>query len=144
VEGSRSTASESIGAIFTAPAFYLLALGSMCSIAAVGGTKSASEAVSEPRSGIGQADAARIISLVLAVSIAGRLSWAGSPIPIARKRVDAGSLTARGRRIPLLARRPGAGRCIYLPRFSGWGWAARPDHSADGGRTVSAWACSGG
>jgi sugar phosphate permease len=55
------------------PAFYLLAIGSMCSIAAVGGTNQHLKLFLSLDRGYSQGDAARIISLVLAISIAGRL-----------------------------------------------------------------------
>jgi sugar phosphate permease len=55
------------------PAFYLLAAGSMCSIAAVGGANQHLKLYLGLDQGYSQADAARIISLVLTCSIAGRL-----------------------------------------------------------------------
>jgi sugar phosphate permease len=63
---------ESIRGILGSPAFYLLALGSMCSIAAVGGTNQHLKLFLSDRHHT-QAEAASIISLVLGVSIAGRL-----------------------------------------------------------------------
>jgi sugar phosphate permease len=63
----------SIADILRTPAFYLLALGSMCSIAAVGGANQHLKLFLSLDRGYMQRDAARIISLVLAVSIAGRL-----------------------------------------------------------------------
>jgi len=72
--GARAIpAGPSIGAILRTPAFYLLALGSMCSIAAVGGTNQHLKLFLSLDRGYGQADAAVVISLVLAISIAGRL-----------------------------------------------------------------------
>src|SRR5262249_10132293 len=62
-----------LGTILRSPAFYLLAIGSMCSIAAVGGTNQHLKLFLSLDRGFAQVDAARIISLVLAVSIAGRL-----------------------------------------------------------------------
>jgi sugar phosphate permease len=59
--------------VLSQPAFYLLALGSMCSIAAVGGTNQHLKLFLSLDRGYSQADAARIISLILAISIAGRL-----------------------------------------------------------------------
>src|SRR6185503_18714507 len=69
------------------PAFYLLALGSMCSIAAVGGTNQHLKLFLSLDRGYSQGDAASVISLVLAVSIAGRLlmGWLADRMP--RKRV---------------------------------------------------------
>src|SRR6185312_11966626 len=72
-----------IGTVFRTPAFYLLALGSMCSIAAVGGTNQHLKLFLSLDRGYTQGDAARIISLVLAVSIAGRLfmGWLADRVP---------------------------------------------------------------
>ena len=73
-EGARAfQASGSIADILRTPAFYFLALGSMCSIAAVGGTNQHLKLFLSLDRGFAQTDAARIISLVLGVSIAGRL-----------------------------------------------------------------------
>ena len=76
-----------LGTILRMPAFYLLALGSMCSIAAVGGTNQHLKLFLSLDRGYSQGDAAQVISLVLAVSIAGRLlmGWLADRIP--RKRV---------------------------------------------------------
>lgn len=62
-----------IGAVLSQPAFYFLAIGSLCSIAAVGGTNQHLKLFLSLDRRFSQADAARIISLVLTVSIAGRL-----------------------------------------------------------------------
>jgi len=69
--------------ILTAPAFYLLAIGSMCSIAAVGGTNQHLKLYLSIDRAYSQGDAARIISLVLAISIAGRLlmGWLADRMP---------------------------------------------------------------
>ena len=73
--------------VFRKPAFYLLALGSMCSIAAVGGTNQHLKLFLSLDAGYSQGDAAGIISLVLGFSIAGRLlmGWLADHIP--KKRV---------------------------------------------------------
>jgi sugar phosphate permease len=63
----------SIRSVLRNPAFYLLALGSMCSIAAVGGTNQHLKLFLSLDRGYSQQDAARVISLVLACSIVGRL-----------------------------------------------------------------------
>ena len=65
------------------PAFYLLALGSMCSIAAVGGANQHLKLIMSLDAGYSQSEAARIISLVLAFSIAGRLlmGWLADRMP---------------------------------------------------------------
>ena len=69
--------------MLSSPAFYLLALGSMCSIAAVGGTNQHLKLFLSLDRGYTQTDAAGIISLVLTVSIAGRLlmGWLADRIP---------------------------------------------------------------
>jgi MFS family permease len=95
------------------PAFYLLALGSMCSIAAVGGANQHLKLFLSLDQGYRQADAARFISLVLAFSIAGRLlmGWLADRIPKARVMLLIYLLVAAA--IPLLffASSPGA---LYL------------------------------
>ena len=75
--------SDSIGAILRTRAFYLLALGSMCSIAAVGGANQHLKLYLSLDRGYSQGEAARIISLVLALSIAGRLlmGWLADRMP---------------------------------------------------------------
>jgi sugar phosphate permease len=73
--------------ILRSPAFYLLALGSMCSIAAVGGTNQHLKLFLSLDRGFTQADAARIISLVLTISIAGRLLMGWLADRMARKHV---------------------------------------------------------
>ena len=73
-----------LGALLTAPAFYLLAIGSMASIAAVGGTNQHLKLFLSLDRGYAQGEAARIISLVLTVSIAGRLlmGWLADRVPV--------------------------------------------------------------
>jgi len=65
--------SASIGSVLGAPAFYLLLVGSMCSIAAVGGTNQHLKLFLSLDHGYSQAGAAQIASLVLASSLVGRL-----------------------------------------------------------------------
>jgi sugar phosphate permease len=67
------TPALSIGRVLKNPAFYLLAFGSMCSIAAVGGTNQHLKLFLSLDRGYSQGDAAKVISLVLACSIGGRL-----------------------------------------------------------------------
>jgi MFS family permease len=62
-----------ISGIFRQGAFYLLALGSMCSIGAVGGTNQHLKLYLSRDQNYGQSEAANIISLILAFSIVGRL-----------------------------------------------------------------------
>ena len=72
-----------VGGVMSTPAFYLLAIGSMCSIAAVGGTNQHLKLLLSLDRGYSQGDAAGIISLVLAVSIVGRLlmGWLADRLP---------------------------------------------------------------
>ena len=76
-----------IGRVFRTRAFYLLAIGSMCSIAAVGGTNQHLKLFLSLDQHYTQAAAASIISTVLAFSIAGRLlmGWLADWMP--KKRV---------------------------------------------------------
>jgi sugar phosphate permease len=92
--------------ILTSPAFYLLAFGSMCSIAAVGGTNQHLKLYLSLDRGYSQGDAARIISLILAVSIAGRLfmGWLSDRVP--RKYVMLTIYLLVASAIPLLLLRP--------------------------------------
>jgi sugar phosphate permease len=62
-----------IGEILKKPAFYLLAIGSMCSIGAVGGTNQHLKLFMGLDLKYTQDTAANVISLVLASSVAGRL-----------------------------------------------------------------------
>src|SRR5437762_1267917 len=62
-----------IGPVFRSPAFYLLLAGSMCSIAAVGGTNQHLKLFLSLDHGYSQAAAAHVASLVLVASLAGRL-----------------------------------------------------------------------
>ena len=81
---ARMSTDQSIGRLLTSPAFYLLAIGSMCSIAAVGGTNQHLKLFLSLDLGFAQRDAAQIISLVLAISIAGRLfmGWLADRVPV--------------------------------------------------------------
>jgi sugar phosphate permease len=78
---------DSILDVLRQPAFYLLALGSMASIGAVGGTTQNLKLFFAMDRGMAQARVAEIISLVLVGSIAGRLlmGWLADRWP--RKRV---------------------------------------------------------
>jgi sugar phosphate permease len=79
----RRRGSPALRTILATPAFYLLTLGSMCSIAAVGGTNQNLKLYLSLDRGYSQGDAAQVISLVLAVSIAGRLlmGWLADRLP---------------------------------------------------------------
>jgi MFS family permease len=73
----------SIRGVLRSPFFYLLAIGSMCSIGAVGGTNQHLKLFLSRDHNYTQGDAAQIISLVLTVSIVGRLlmGWLADRIP---------------------------------------------------------------
>jgi sugar phosphate permease len=81
------SSSGSIGAVLRRPAFYLLAIGSMASIGAVGGTMQNLKLYLAMDRGLSQARAAEILSLVLFGSLAGRLlmGWLADRWP--KKRV---------------------------------------------------------
>jgi MFS family permease len=68
---------------FTSPAFYLLTLGSVCSIAVVSATQQNLKLVLSLDRHYGQAEAVRVLSLVLAFSIGGRLlmGWLADRYP---------------------------------------------------------------
>ena len=72
-----------IGGLFRAPAFYLLAIGSMCSIGAVGGTNQHLKLFLSLDMNFSQDAAATVASTVLACSIAGRLlmGWLADRVP---------------------------------------------------------------
>jgi len=75
-DGRRSyggDAGKDIRVVLRQPSFYLLALGSMCSIAAVGGANQHLKLFLTLDEHFSQADAAKVVSLVLSCSIAGRL-----------------------------------------------------------------------
>jgi sugar phosphate permease len=104
--GDRGPERTALHPILTSPAFYLLALGSMCSIAAVGGTNQHLKLYLSLDRGYSQGDAARIISLILAVSIVGRLfmGWLSDRVP--RKYVMLAIYLLVASAIPLLLLRP--------------------------------------
>jgi sugar phosphate permease len=110
--------SESIAAILRSPAFYLLALGSMCSIAAVGGTNQHLKLFLSLDRGYTQGDAARIISLVLAVSIAGRLLMGWLADRIQRKYVMVLIYLLVAAAIPLLLLRAAASDATTMYLFA--------------------------
>jgi sugar phosphate permease len=122
-EGAHATARRlqpriSIAEIVRTPAFYLLALGSMCSIAAVGGTNQHLKLFLSLDRGYSQSDAARIISLVLTISIGGRLlmGWLADRMP--RKRVMLIIYLLVAAAIPLLLLQPGASSAAPMYAFA--------------------------
>ena len=84
-ESPASTTSTTFttSAVLHRPAFYLLLLGSMCSIAAVGGTNQHLKLFLSLDQGYSQTAAARVASLVLVSSLVGRLGmgWLADRIP---------------------------------------------------------------
>ena len=120
----RLQPSVSIAAILRTPAFYLLALGSMCSIAAVGGTNQHLKLFLSLDRGHSQAEAAGIISLVLTISIVGRLlmGWLADRVP--RKLVMVLIYLLVAAAIPLLLVRtaaPGAATLYLFAAIFGLG-----------------------
>jgi sugar phosphate permease len=107
--GERRRESPALRTILGTPAFYLLAIGSMCSIAAVGGTNQNLKLFLSLDRGYSQGDAARVISLVLTISIAGRLLMGWLADRLARKHVMLIIYLLVATAIPLL-----------LLRTSGW------------------------
>jgi sugar phosphate permease len=120
----RLQPSVSIADILRSPSFYLVALGSMCSIAAVGGTNQHLKLLLSLDRGYSQAEAAGIISLVLTISIAGRLlmGWLADRVP--RKRVMLVIYLLVAAAIPLLLVRraaPGAATMYLFAAVFGLG-----------------------
>jgi sugar phosphate permease len=103
----------SIGPVLRAPAFYLLLLGSMCSIAAVGGTNQHLKLFLSLDHGYSQAGAAQIAALVLASSLVGRLGAGWLADRFAKKYVMLLIYLLVVSAIPLLLL-PGARGAIYL------------------------------
>ena len=95
------------------PAFYLLLVGSMCSIAAVGGTNQHLKLFLSLDHGYSQAGAAQIASLVLASSLVGRLGAGWLADRFARKYVMLLIYLLIVAAIPLLLL-PGGRGTIYL------------------------------
>jgi len=83
VEKQNEATVAPMGAVFRSRAFYLLVLGSMCSIGAVGGTNQHLKLFLSLDQHYEQGAAAGIISLVLTFSIAGRLlmGWLSDYLP---------------------------------------------------------------
>jgi sugar phosphate permease len=102
---SRSTSPSQLGPlgpVLRSPAFYLLALGSMCSIGAVGGTMQNLKLFLSLDVHYEQVDSARLLSFVLWVSLVGRLTmgWLADRFP--KKRVMLLIYLAVASGIPLL------------------------------------------
>jgi MFS family permease len=107
--GSPAAASAkvpSIGGIFRQPAFYFLAVGSMCSIGAVGGTMQNLKLYLSLDRGLAQGRVALLLSVILFSSIAGRLlmGWLADFWPKKQVMLLIYVIVAAG--IPLLAFAP--------------------------------------
>ena len=76
-----------MGDVLRAPAFYLLVFGSMCSIAAVGGTNQHLKLFLSLDHDYSQRDAATVASLVLGASLVGRLAMGRLADRIPKKHV---------------------------------------------------------
>ena len=114
-------ASPALRVILRSPAFYLLAFGSMCSIAAVGGTNQHLKLFLSIDRAYSQGEAASIISLVLAISIAGRLlmGWLADRMP--RKHVMLIIYLLVATAIPLLLLRPSSSTMYVFAAIFGLG-----------------------
>jgi sugar phosphate permease len=99
---ARASELGPIGPVLRSPAFYLLALGSMCSIGAVGGTMQNLKLFLSLDVHYEQVESARLLSFVLWVSLAGRLmmGWLADRFP--KKRVMLLIYLAVASGIPLL------------------------------------------
>lgn len=80
---ARPKQTAPMGWAFKSPTFYLLAIGSMCSIGAVGGTNQHLKLFLSLDQHYSQVEAARVASLVLAFSLVGRLlmGWLADRFP---------------------------------------------------------------
>lgn len=81
--GKKAAERVSVGWVFRSRAFYLLAIGSMCSVGAVGGTMQNLKLFLSLDQQYSQASVARVLSLVLLGSIVGRLlmGWLADRFP---------------------------------------------------------------
>jgi MFS family permease len=79
----KAVAPVPVAPVLRSKYFYLLALGSMCSIGAIGGTNQHLKLFLTIDHGFTQGDAARVASMVLAFSLVGRLlmGWLADRIP---------------------------------------------------------------
>jgi MFS family permease len=112
-DGAAAPARHPLGPVVRAPAFYLLLMGSMCSIAAVGGTNQHLKLFLSLDHGYSQAGAARIASLILASSLVGRLGMGWLADRIAKKHIMLLIYLLVASAIPLLLL-TGSGGAIYL------------------------------
>lgn len=101
-KGRLADSQRPVKGVFKCASFYLLALGSMASIAAVSGTQQNLKLFLSLDQHYAQADAARILSLVLASSIVGRLLMGWLADRISKKHVMLLIYALVGLAIPLL------------------------------------------
>jgi MFS family permease len=99
---AKSSVSDPIGPLFKSRAFYLLAIGSMCSIGAVGGTILNLKLFLSLDRGYGQAQLANVLSLVLASSLAGRLLFGSLADRFPKKFVMLGTYSLVACALPIL------------------------------------------
>jgi sugar phosphate permease len=113
IASARTTERVPIADVLRSPALYLLIAGSMCSIAAVGGTNQNLKLFLSLDHGYAQSDAAKVASLVLASSLVGRLMMGWLADRVAKKYVMLVIYLLVASSIPLLfvAQTPGA---VYL------------------------------
>ena len=113
IASARTTERVPISDVLRSPALYLLIVGSMCSIAAVGGTNQNLKLFLSLDHGYAQSDAAKVASLVLASSLVGRLMMGWLADRVAKKYVMLVIYLLVASSIPLLfvAQTPGA---VYL------------------------------
>ncbi len=114
--GAGVQESASIAGVFRQPAFYLLAVGSFCSIGAVGGTIQNLKLYLSLDRGFDQGSAARVLSVILVGSIVGRLlmGWLADRWP--KKRVMLLVYAIVAATIPLLVFGPSR-PAIFLGAF---------------------------
>ena len=119
--GAPPVDAGSIGAVLRSPAFYLIAIGSMASIGAVGGTMQNLKLYLTGDRGLGQADAANVASLVLFGSLAGRLLMGWLADRWAKKRVMLLIYAIVALSVPLLAAAPSHGSLLLAALVFGLG-----------------------
>jgi sugar phosphate permease len=105
-EGGARGGTPGMGAVLRRPAFYFLAIGSMVSIGAVGGTMQNLKLYLTGDRGLGQGDAANVASLVLFGSLAGRLIMGWLADRWAKKRVMLLIYVVVAVSVPLMALAP--------------------------------------
>ena len=109
VAEAPAAGAPSIGALLRRPAFYFLAIGSMASIGAVGGTMQNLKLYLTGDRGLGQGDAANVASLVLFGSLAGRVLMGWLADRWAKKRVMLLIYVIVAVSVPLMALAPSRG-----------------------------------